>query len=121
MRKCRRLCEGFNEAAADAAEFFSELLAMAEREAEASMRPRQMPRNFWAEYDTFVIGLFASMRPRQMPRNFSARSAASRPGPRRFNEAAADAAEFFPGPPGPPRLAPRASMRPRQMPRNFWT
>src|SRR6266571_77352 len=60
---------GFNEAAADAAEF-----STASREEwdcyGASMRPRQMPRNFGeTSYDALRHPI-ASMRPRQMPRNF---------------------------------------------------
>ncbi len=53
-----------------------------------------------------------------MPRNFRARCDARRCSPSCFNEAAADAAEFFPD---YGRVIPQnhASMRPRQMPRNF--
>ncbi len=109
--------KGFNEAAADAAEFSNnsvvwfpfQFASMRPRQmprnfiaedgqrhahADASMRPRQMPRNFGGRGARRCRDLFASMRPRQMPRNFP---------PRRtraatwtcFNEAAADAAEFY--------------------------
>src|SRR6266568_2741047 len=58
------------------------------------MRPRQMPRNFVTGLAGTISVDEASMRPRQMPRNFF--RPARRPcAPHlRFNEAAADAAEF---------------------------
>ncbi len=83
----------FNEAAADAAEFCKHYsLSMAS--VPASMRPRQMPRNFGSLEQGMVGREFASMRPRQMPRNFRVGH-------------------------GNPVLPCLASMRPRQMPRNF--
>src|SRR6266705_3048326 len=85
---------GFNEAAADAAEFSDARRVPAGAEP-ASMRPRQMPRNFGTHIAT-KRGLIptASMRPRQMPRNFA------EPGGLVLDRDG-------------------ASMRPRQMPRNF--
>src|SRR6266571_1460016 len=65
--------------------------------ASASMRPRQMPRNFVRGAARLGILDRASMRPRQMPRNFPFPSADSRPRRNSFNEAAADAAEFYIG------------------------
>jgi len=53
-----------------------------------------MPRNFVLGAAHYRDRVGASMRPRQMPRNFTARPTASRTGKPRFNEAAADAAEF---------------------------
>ncbi len=103
-----------------------------------------MPRNFQESSAPQAETDFASMRPRQMPRNFvlsrlmpkarlesfneAAADAAefsgalTRPMPDEdgFNEAAADAAEFFRAP-APPGFGVHASMRPRQMPRNFIT
>ncbi len=54
-----------------------------------------MPRNFEVDQVAHLVLQGASMRPRQMPRNFSGR--VPRRGARSpcFNEAAADAAEFF--------------------------
>ncbi len=60
----------------------------------ASMRPRQMPRNFLNDLVERFGAFQASMRPRQMPRNFRAHQAHIRSRADRFNEAAADAAEF---------------------------
>ncbi len=85
---------GFNEAAADAAEFSRASLSFRVVIDSASMRPRQMPRNFWKRRGLIGADELASMRPRQMPRNFSSSE--------RRN-----------------RARPIASMRPRQMPRNF--
>src|SRR6266571_5030005 len=61
------------------------------------MRPRQMPRNFVTGLAGTISVDGASMRPRQMPRNFPLPSADSRPRRNSFNEAAADAAEFYIG------------------------
>src|SRR5712691_7816371 len=61
----------------------------------ASMRPRQMPRNFWLRGRRERDRLRASMRPRQMPRNFYTFWAIRITPIVCFNEAAADAAEFF--------------------------
>src|SRR6266571_320213 len=90
-------CGGFNEAAADAAEFFGDVGDFDEEE-EASMRPRQMPRNFSALIAEADARDEASMRPRQMPRNFRRRSRRWNRRRRGFNEAAADAAEFSASP-----------------------
>src|SRR5712691_9575203 len=80
----------------------------------ASMRPRQMPRNFSEKSNRRQLDRRASMRPRQMPRNFSPFAAVGASDGSCFN----DAAEFYLA-----RLhalrAEQASMRPRQMPRNF--
>ncbi len=62
---------------------------------------------------------FASMRPRQMPRNFGRQGENPIQRIEGFNEAAADAAEFSLQPLRQALLLPFASMRPRQMPRNF--
>ncbi len=55
-----------------------------------------------------------------MPRNFATRSSSARLASCRFNEAAADAAEFCSVPLRLEAIL-YASMRPRQMPRNFET
>ncbi len=110
---------GFNEAAADAAEFSDARRVPAGAEP-ASMRPRQMPRNFGTHIAT-KRGLIpiASMRPRQMPRNFCPPPAHFGSAHSSFNEAAADAAEFSAYSLIWGACAGAASMRPRQMPRNF--
>src|SRR6266571_296203 len=122
---------------------FHRLRASRAQFSSASMRPRQMPRNFVRGAARLGILDRASMRPRQMPRNFPFPSADSRPRRNSFNEAAADAAEFYIGGElgelvlagfneaaadaaefcdrarSEFRHAVTASMRPRQMPRNF--
>src|SRR6266700_3077780 len=82
---------GFNEAAADAAEFSDARRVPAGAEP-ASMRPRQMPRNFCPP-----------------PAHFGSAHSS-------FNEAAADAAEFSAYSLIWGACAGAASMRPRQMP-----
>ncbi len=70
--------KSFNEAAADAAEFslVADQLAPVGL---ASMRPRQMPRNFGGRVAVLPREDRASMRPRQMPRNFITQRYAIRP------------------------------------------
>jgi len=53
-----------------------------------------MPRNFSTQLEAVDSGIDASMRPRQMPRNFIGGAILWRRLAKCFNEAAADAAEF---------------------------
>ncbi len=91
--RCRRGTEGFNEAAADAAEFST----VAERHSAISTCFNEAAADaaeFFLARRLHRAPEPASMRPRQMPRNFAGGGAVDVGDQGGFNEAAADAAEF---------------------------
>jgi len=85
---------GFNEAAADAAEFWPEVVAAGPRRRGFNEAAADAAEFFADDRRAGLTEEVASMRPRQMPRNFAAWRARSRSARTGFNEAAADAAEF---------------------------